>query len=64
MTPQEIRELHLLQQQSFKELFKQQPDPDSAVKLVNINSAANTFFELLMEKIPELAAICRTPAAP
>ena len=48
-TLEELKEMSCKQKEAFKELFATMPDGDAALKLITINTAANTFYEYLIE---------------
>lgn len=52
-TLEELKEMSCKQKEAFKELLATMPDGDSALKLITINTAANTFYEYLIELLSQ-----------
>lgn len=48
-TLEELKEMSEQQKVAFRELLKTMLDPEAALKLITINTAANTFYEYLIE---------------
>lgn len=52
-TLEELKEMSDKQKAAFKQLFATMPDQEAALNLVMINTAANTFYEYLVQLLTQ-----------